>query len=183
MERENVLRWLREHPEAVHGNAEEILTRCEPVVRRHAREDAWIAAKRYVLERRVEWAEHQGAHASEEYVAREVCGKLAYELQHHEPEVQPGDEDHLAGGVLKAAMEPEGWEHLRGPGSVEVAREQEHETWGEIVRYTRKRARDLIREHHLSTESDFDHTRCYGEIAPRIADLLARDFSRHAFPR
>ena len=182
MRREQVLQWLREHPEAVHGDPEEILARCEPVVRRHAREDAWIAAKRYVTEHMQEWTGRQGAHASEAYVAHEVCDQLAHELKHHEPKVEPGAEDHLAGGVLKATLEPEGWQALVG-WIVQVAREEEHAAWAEIVRFTKRRARDLIREHHLSNDNDFDHTRCYGEIAPRIADMLAHDYSRHAFPR
>lgn len=182
MERENVLERLREHPQAVDGDAEAILTRCEPIVRRHARENAWLAAKRYVFERKLEWKGRVGSRASEEYVARDVCDQLAYELERHEPEPQPGDEERLAGASIRAAVEPESWEHLVG-WILEVARRQEHETWREIVRYTKHRARDLVREHQLSSESDLDHTRCYGEIAPKIADLLARDFSRHAFPR
>ena len=63
-----------------------------------------------------------------------------------------------------------------------LACEQEHECWQEIVKHTDKRARDLIAEHHLSDDTRFDHTKCYGEIATRVAALLERDYAAHAFP-
>jgi hypothetical protein len=182
MERESVLQWFEDHPDAVHADMRELVSRCERAVRRHAREDAWLAAKHYVTDRCHAWEEVAGAHASEAYVAREVCGQLAYDLKHHEPALHPGDEDHLAGGFVKAAVEREGWEFLIS-WIMDLARDEEHETWGEIVRYTQRRARDLIREHHLSDDCSFDHSHCYGEIASRIAGLLARDYSTHAFYR
>jgi hypothetical protein len=181
MERQAVQQWFEQHPQLVHGDVRELIERCEPTVRRHAREDAWLAAKRYVVEREFEWG-GIGAHASEVYVARDVCAQLAYELKHHEPEPKEGDEDHLAGGALKAALEPAGWDFLVR-WIIDVAREEEHGTWLEIVHYTQKRARTLIDEHHLSEDNRFDHTKCYGEIAPRIMAMLERDYSQHAFPR
>ncbi len=135
-----------------------------------------------MAERRRDWDEMLGAHASEAYVAREVCHQLAYELRRHEPSPHPGDEDHLAGGPVKGALEQEGWEFML-PWIMDLAREEEHETWEEIVRYTDHRARELIRAHHLSDDCSFDHSKCYGEIAARIASLLERDFAGHAFPR
>ena len=60
---------------------------------------------------------------------------------------------------------------------MQIAREEEHEAWREIVRHTRQQAQQLIRAHHLSSEIRFDHTRCYGEVAAQIAGILARDFS------
>lgn len=182
MDRATVLTWLRRHPEVVHGDAEAIVSRCEDAVRRHAREDAWIGAKRYVAERGHEWEESHGARASEAFVAREVCQLLADGLKRHEPTPQEGDEEHLAGGPVKAALEPEGWQFMI-PWIIEVARDEEHRTWGEIVRHTKKHARELIASHHLSSDTDFDHTRCYGDVAAQIAGILARDFSEHAFPR
>ena len=181
MKRESVLQWLERHPDTVHVNARELVSRCERAVRRHASEDAWLAAKQYVSQRWQGEREALGGHASEAYVAREVCSQLADELKHHEPTVHPGDEEHLAGGPVKSAVEPVGWEVLVR-WIMDLAREQEHQTWQEIVRYTQLRARDLIREHHLSDDCDFDHTRCYGEIAPEIAEILERDYTNHAFP-
>jgi hypothetical protein len=182
MNRTAILEWLHQHPDLVHGDAEVIVDRCERAVRRHAREDAWVLAMRYVAERQHLWEESLGAHASEAYVAREVCGQLAQALRDHEPAPHRGDEDHLAGGPVKAALEQQAWEYLI-PWIMEVARNQEHDTWGEIVRHTKRHAQELIRSHHLSSDSSFDHTRCYGDVAAQIAGILAHDFSEHAFPR
>lgn len=180
LQHRQVEHWFQEHPGLVHGDVHELMARCESAIRRHAREDAWLAAKRYVEMRESEWDEASGAHASEVYVAREVCQKLAEELARHEP--KPEDADHLAGGVLKAAFEPEGWAYLTR-WVLDVAAEEEHATWLEIVGHTEKRARSLIEEHHLSSDTRFDHTHCYGEVAKRIAHWLEREFSQHAFPR
>ncbi len=181
MDTKAVLEWLEQHPAVIRGNPREIVERCERAVRRHAREDAWIGAKRYVEERRHDWEQEQGAHASEAYVAREVCHELAWELRRHEPSVADGDADHLAGGPVREALDAEGWAFLVG-WILELARREEHETWQQIVRYTDHRARELIRRHHLSDDCSFDHTKCYGEIATRIARLLEQDYSTHAFP-
>jgi hypothetical protein len=182
MDRSSILEWLRDHPAAAHGDPEEIVSRCERAVRRHAREDAWIAAKRYVAERQHEWERSHGAHASEAFVAQEVCKQLAGELADHEPAPHPGDEDHLAGANVKAALDQEGW-LVMIPWIMELARDEEHRTWQEIVAHTKQRARDLIRSHHLSSDTQFDHTRCYGDVAARISGILADDFSHRAFPR
>ncbi|MFQ5417110.1 MAG: hypothetical protein ACE5FL_08715 [Myxococcota bacterium] len=182
MERETVERWIERHPGSVHGDVRELVSRCERSVRRHAREDAWLAAKRALAKHQREWQESPGAHASEAYVAQEICQQLAWDLRHHEPAPHRGDEDHLAGGVVKSAIEPDGWEFL-ARWIMDLAREEEHRTWSEIVKYTQHRARHLIRSHHLSDDCSFDHSKCYGEVALRIAGLLAHDYSTHAFPR
>ena len=182
MEREAVLRWFEEHPDSVQGEPQEIVARCERAVRRHAREEAWLAAKRYVAHCQLEWQQGSGSHASEAYVARQVCEQLAYRLRRHEPTFHPGDEDRLAGGPVKAAVGREGWALLTG-WIEELAHEQEHETWEEIVRYTQCCADELIRSHQLSDDSRYESSACFGETAARIADILARDYSAHAFPR
>jgi hypothetical protein len=66
---------------------------------------------------------------------------------------------------------------------MELAREEEHQAWSEIVGHTKLRAHDLIREHQLSDDTQFDHTKCYGDVAARVAGILAQDYSEHAFPR
>jgi hypothetical protein len=182
MTRATVLDWFRQHPDLVHGDADALVERCERAVRRHAREDAWVLAKRYVNERKRFFEESHGTHASEAFVAREVCQQLAQELRSHEPAPHRGDEEHLAGGAVKAALAQGAWETLI-PWILEVARDEEHATWGEIVRHTKRQAQELIRSHQLSSDTSFDHTRCYADVAAQIAGLLARDFSEHAFPR
>jgi hypothetical protein len=181
MERNTVLQWFEQHPDAVHGDMSEIVSRCERAVRRHAREDAWLAAKAYITHRRHEWERGIGAHASEAYAAREVCHELAYGLRHHEPRIERNDSDHLAGGPVKNAVDATGWEFLTR-WILQVAREEERATWKEIVGYVDHHAPDLIRAHHLSDDCSHDHTACFGPIAARIAKLLERDCSVHAFP-
>jgi len=181
MDRTTVLGWLREHPDLVHGDPEAVVVRCEWAVRRHAREDAWLAAKRYVAARQHQWEASHGAHASEAFVAREVCKQLADELAHHEPAPHPGDEEHLAGGGVKAALEHEGWTFMI-PWIMALAKEEEHRTWSEIVGHTKRRAQELIQSHHLSNDTRFDQTKCYSDVAARIAGILADDYTEHAFP-
>ena len=108
MKREAVLEWFDKHPDALQGDLLPTLERCEQAVRRHATEDAWLAAKHYVEQRQHDWEKLHGAHASEAYVAKEVCHQLADELRRHEPTPKDGDEDHLLGGPLKAAFDEEG---------------------------------------------------------------------------
>jgi len=180
MEREEVVQWFERHPDAFEGDVTEFVSRCERAVRQHAREEAWLAARSYVEERRHEQERSSGARASEAYVANEVCHQLAYELRHHEPIPRADDVDRLAGDSAKRAVSSEAW-HVLIPWIVDVARKQEHETWLEIVVYTDKRARELISRHHLSNQCDFDHAVCYGTVAARIERLLESDFVEHAF--
>ena len=140
-----------------------------------------MAAKRYASRRRHHWEEDVGAHASEAYVAREVCHELAEELDRHEPGPREGDEEHLGGGPVKAAFDEEGWSIVTR-WIMTLAREEEHQSWQEIVSYTDHLARELIRKHHLSDDTRFDHAHCFGEVATRIAALLERDYGAHAFP-
>lgn len=181
MTREQILHWFEEHRAAIHGDPDELVERCERSVRRHATEAAWLAAKAWAERRRREFAAQPwGNHASDAFVAAEVCQQIAWELAHHEPELASGSEERLAGGPLRRALEDDAWREL-APWVRELAAEQEHATWREIVRFTRQRAKSLVRERHLSTDCDLDHTRHYPEIAAEILGVLARDYSQHAF--
>jgi hypothetical protein len=181
MERSEILSWFEQHPGSLDEDRSEWVTRCERSIRRHAREQAWLAAKRYVEQRRRTHEGIAGAHASEAYVAREVCHQIADELERHEPEVRASDADTLAGGPSRHAVSDEAWVALI-PWILDVAKQEEHAAWLEIVRFTDRRARELIRHHHLSDACDFDHSKCYGAVATRIERLLERDFAGHAFP-
>ena len=141
-----------------------------------------MSAKRRAAERQHQWETSHGAHASEAFVAREVCGQIADDLAHHEATPHPGDQDHLVGGGVRAALEAEAWEFMI-PWIMELARDEEHRTWTQIVDYTKHRAKELIRSHHLSSDTRFDHTGCYRDVAARISGILAHDYSEHAFPR
>jgi hypothetical protein len=45
MDRNEVEVWFRKNPPVTRVDVQELLDRCERAVRRHAREDAWLAAK------------------------------------------------------------------------------------------------------------------------------------------
>jgi hypothetical protein len=181
--RDEILHWFEEHRAAIHGDPADLVERCERAVRRHATEAAWLAAKAWAERRQRDFrAEPWGQHASDAFVAAEVCHQLAWELQHHEPEVAPGSEERLAGGRVRQALEDEGWRTLAA-WVRQLAAEQEHAVWREIVRFTHQRARTLVRERHLSHDCDPDHARHYPEVAAEIAGVLARDYSLHAYPR
>jgi hypothetical protein len=183
MRRDDVLRFLKQHPSSSHVDPAEIVERCERAVRRHANEDAWLAAKRYAERRRQQFeSEGWGNHASEAFVAEEVCHQIAYELRSREPRFEIDDALHLAGGPVHDAVDAEGWEALVG-WILELAREEEHATWREIVRFTDRRGRELVREKHLSHDCDLEHAPHYPEAAARVAAALAHDYSVHAHPR
>ncbi len=183
MTRDEILHWFEEHRGAVHGDPDDLVQRCERAVRRHAREAAWLAAKAWAERRQRDFeAEPWGNHASDAFVAAEVCHQLAWELAHHEPGVAAGSEERLAGGPLRRALEDEAWQ-TAAPWIRALAAAVEHATWGEIVRFTHARGRSLVRERHLSYDCDLDHARHYPEIAAEIAATLAQDYALHAFSR
>ena len=182
MERRELERWFRENPPESRVDVQELLSRCETAARRHAREDAWLAAKQWALDRANRWEGGWSPPASEHFVAIEVCHELAFELAQHEPAVAAGDGERLAGGPVVAALSPEAWRKIRD-WVLEIAAEEEHATWKEVVRYTDRRARGLIREAGFTREIGWDPDHGYSAIAAHVARMLARDFSVHAHPR
>lgn len=183
MQRDDVLRWLLQHPTSVYADPASVIARCERAVRRHAVEDAWLAAKRHAEARRRQFErEGWGNQASEAFVTEEVCHQIAYELRHRKPQVEREDAAHLAGGTVQGAVDGDGWEMLVR-WILDLAQEQQLATWREIVRFTNRRGRELVREQHLSSDSDFGQMRHYPEIAAQVAGRLAHDYSWHAHPR
>lgn len=182
MDRNDVRSYLRENPPASRVDVDALLERCERAVRRHAREDAWLAAKAFALDRARRWQGQWSAPASERFVTTEVCHELAHELAHHEPEVEAGAEDHLAGGPVREALSEEAWQQL-GQWVRELAAEEEHRAWREIVRYTDRCARQIIRREGFTRESGWDAEHRYTALAAQVARILARDYSVHAHPR
>ena len=85
MERRELEAWLRKNPPPSRVEVRDLLDRCEEAAKRHAREDAWLAAKSFALGRAERWEREWSPPASERFVAGEVCHELAYELAHHEP--------------------------------------------------------------------------------------------------
>ncbi len=181
MDRGEVLTWLNEHPEAVHGRPEEILERCEREVSRQTGEAAWLHARAIAQQRTRDFEEQWGFHASEAFVAREVCHDLAGDLRHLEPHPRPGDEERLLGPSMLAALEPEARERLR-PWLHELAEREEHRVWLEIVRFTNARGRELVQQGAMSSELDFEHTHNYAATAARVTRILEEDYAAHARP-
>jgi len=178
MERSEVLDWLTRHTEHVRDNPEQLLSRCESEVRKYAHEDAWLHA-RDIAQAHNQHARHfWGAHASETYVAREVCQGFADELELSEPIPAEGHESDFVDEDVIGLLEPEARSVMLDYVH-DLALAEEHRAWKDILRFTRKRGRTLAREEHLSSDLSFDGTQVYSETAVRVMGILARDFQHH----
>ena len=180
MDRAQILTWLHEHPDAVHGDADALVERCEVEVKRHAREDAWLSAKAYAERKAHAWKESWGFHASDEYVAREACLHMSRALRTHEPHFKHGDEEHLAGESNLSAFESDGRERLE-EYVLELAESEKHRIWREIVRFTKHEAKLLARSGAYSNDlHDWEANSNYMTRAALIAQLLADEFEAHS---
>ncbi len=179
MKRSEVLDWLIQHTEHIHDIPEQVLSRCETEVRKHAQEDAWLHARDIAEEHNQHWRHSWGAHASETFVAREICRGLADEFKRNEPIPAEGHESAFVDEDVLGVLDPEArtiiLEYVH-----DLARGEEHRAWKEIMRFTRKRGRTLPREEHFSSDRSFEGTHAYSETAARVMGILARDFQHHA---
>jgi len=183
MDRHDVQVYFRKNPPANRVDVDELLDHCERAARRHAREDAWLAAKAYALDRAKNWqGEKWSAPASERFVTGEVCHELAWELRHHEPAVDLGAEEHLVGGLVKEALSEEDWQVIR-TWVLELAAAEEHDAWLDIVHFTNHQAKDIIRREGFTRESGWDEGHQYAAIAAHVAQILAHEYSLHAHSR
>jgi ribosomal protein L22 len=179
MERSEILDWLVRHTEQIQDNPEQLVSRCDMEVRKHAEQDAWLHARDIAEEHNRHARHFWGAHASERYVAHEVCRVLANELETSEPIPADGHESDFVDDDVLGVLDPEARSRLLDYVH-DLARGEEHRAWQEILRFTRKRGRALAREEHLSADRSFDGTHVYSETAVRIMSALARDFQRNA---
>jgi hypothetical protein len=182
MNRHAVEDYFRKNPPSNRIDVTELLDRCERAVQRHAREDAWLAAKAYALDRARQWQSQWGGPASERFVTGEVCHEMAWELAHHEPKVESGAEEHLVGRLVKELLSAEAWGVIR-EWVLGLAAEEEHRAWREIVDFTDHRARHIIRREGFTLESSWDEDHQYSAIAAHVARILAHEYSLHAHPR
>jgi hypothetical protein len=182
MERTQILNWLREHPEKIHDSAELLLARCEAEVHGHAREDAWLRAKQIAEERERHWHAAWGARASQVFVAREVCRRLAADLKRREPVPEAGHEPAFVDSDVLEMLEPDARAMLLSY-VLELARAEVHRIWVEVMRFTKQRGLSLARTERFSSELDFDRTAPYAETAERVMHILAEEYERHAHPR
>ena len=179
MNHDQIVQWLESHREQVDGAPADLVASCEHEVRQHAAENAWKAAEAYVEGRMHQWEQQWGQHATESAVAREVCGLLAGDLRRHEPSVVEGDEARLAGDELLARLEPEARERV-GEWVLELAQQVEHRIWKEIVRFTRKDGRSMVKEGRVSSDESWKATENYAHKAAHIAQLLLEDYQRES---
>ncbi len=179
MDRKAIEKWLKEHPADVHGAPAEIVEACEREVRHQAAADAWNAAASWVEGRMHQWEEQWGFHASESSVAKETCAMLARELAKHEPTVREGYEDELAPEEILALLEPAAQEKIK-EWILDLAREVEHAIWREIVRFTRKEGRTLVKEGRVSDDHSWEGMGNYSQKAAHVAELLIADYNQHA---
>jgi len=179
IDRDHALSWLHRHSASVHGDVALIFARAERETRRHAREDAWSEARDYVRGRMTEWERGWGFHASDAYVALEVCPKLARALRSYERHVQTGDEQHLVGNELLKLLEPDAFQAL-GEWMLELGETEHHRIWEEVIRYTRRRGRELVQEGRMPRDMDWDACENFSAKAAHVAEILVTEFDARA---
>ena len=177
-----VVGWFHDHPDAVRGDADRLVSRAEAAVRQHVWEDAWREARDYIEQRMHEYERSWGFHASDAYVALEVCPKLARSLRTHERHVEPGDEAHLVGERLLSMFDEEG-KRLLGEWALQLGEQEHHKVWEDIIRHTRKRGRELVRAGRLSSDLDWETTANFAAKAAMIAALLVAEYDARAHLR
>ncbi len=183
MNRNEVLDWLHDHPHQVHDTPEDLLDRCEEAVHEQVAEEAWLHARQLATERERYWLEDGGgAHASEAFVAREVCRELAEDLRRREPRPQEGHADAYVGAAALAPLESEG-RTLVLRYVFDLARQEEHDTWLQVMDFTREKGQALARQRTFSKQLDFEQTHGYAETAARVMHILAADFEQRACRR
>jgi hypothetical protein len=179
MERTQILDWLRSHRESVHADPAGVLDRAEAGARRQAACDAWLHAKAIAERQLALWSQRsKGIHSREDWAAREFCHELAREMKHLEPHPE-ADEAHWVDRETLGALDGDARAQLR-EWVREIAGEEEHRVWREVVRFTDSRARSLMREGRISTEERWEYTHSYAETAVRLAAILADDYDEHA---
>lgn len=177
MERQDVVRWLESHPESVHANPRSLVDRCERELRGRVAEGAWRHAKEIAERHLHHWQGSFGLPASDDFVAREVCHELARDLRHHEP--QPTAEVRSVTEEMHGALDPPALEMLR-EWLGELARQEEHRTWLEVVHFTDHLASRMAREGGLSAEAHWDFRHSYPRTAERIMRLMILEYETHA---
>jgi hypothetical protein len=179
MKRTEIESWLAVHPESIHAPARGLLDRCESEIREHAEELAWTHARQVAEQSLHRFERGFGLPASEVFVTREVCHEIARELRRHEPHVDRRMESEWVSLAVLEALDPSARRMLRD-WLFDVAEQEEHRTWLEIVAFTHKVARALIREARMTRTLDWDFDRSYPRLAARVTEMLIHEFEAHA---
>ena len=113
MPRKDVLDWLNQHPDAADTDPEEALEEVELEVKQHAKELAWLAAKRIAEDKRRYWAQRTHAmHCPEHWAVKEFCYELAREMKHQEPKPAAGSEPEFVSELRLHPFQPEARQRL-----------------------------------------------------------------------
>ena len=181
--RDDLLDWIRRTPGSVQGAPDEALDTVEHEVRRYARDLAWQRAIDIAHARGEAWSHRsRGMHCPEDWAACEFCAELASDLRMLEPVPEEGSEEEFAGKAHLARFEGEArsrvmaWVH-------DLAAEEEHAAWLDVIRFTKKRAYTWIEEGSISTEDRWDLTHSYTDAAVHASQLLERDYALKAHKR
>ena len=65
----------------------------------------------------------------------------------------------------------------------DLARQEEHDTWLQVMDFTREKGQALARQRTFSKQLDFEQTHGYAETAARVMHILAEDFDKLAHRR
>lgn len=181
MERIELENWIADHPDSIHTDSKALLDRCELDAIDHAHRDAWLEAIRIARKRLRRFEHGFGNPASDTFVTREVCHEIARELKLHEPvpDFRDRGRDEWPGQSLPDALDSDAREKFLD-WIEELAAKEEHSTWREIVHFTDRRARSLIREGHMTDRCDWDLNHTYPLVAARVVKMLIAEFEAHA---
>jgi len=179
MQRTDLETWFATHPDAIRMNSRALLDECEFEVRHHAHHDAWIHARDVAQKSLRRFERVFGLPASDSFVTREVCHEIARELKRSEPHVgEMREEDWVSDGVL-GMLDPRGRAMLND-WLIELAEQEEHAAWVEIVHFTDRLARKLIDDAHMTLDLEWSMEQSYPRVAARVARMLIREFETHA---
>lgn len=180
---EKIFEWLRHHPDSIHAPVEGTLDAVEKEVRHCAREAAWHRAIEIAHTRGEFWRHRSHAmHCPEDWAAREFCREFASDLRMLEPVLTEESDEEFVGRAHLEAFSPGGrlrvlsWVH-------DLAVEETHGAWSDVVRFTKKRAEAWIADGTISTEERWELTRSYADAASHAAALLERDYALRAHAR
>ncbi len=180
MERLELEKWLTHHPDLVHTDPHDLLDECEKEARGHAYRDAWSRAEQ-IAEKSLRRFESGfiGHPASDTFVTREVCHEIARELKKNEPVLDDYETELWLSELMLESLDVEAREMFR-TWLKDLMGTEEHATWLDIVRYTDRSARKLIREEHMTDQCDWDLEHTYPIVAARVTRILMAKFHGHA---